>query len=94
MLEGAERPNGSPPAEGDGQGCLAVPEEASDGGLPVEIFRCGRWNPWGSGEEIWTPFSREGSVPESDNDRRGGRQDPASAALAVRCHLQPGQTLE
>ncbi|MEB3335410.1 MAG: GH116 family glycosyl hydrolase [Cyanobacteriota bacterium] len=94
VLEGAERSNGSPPAEGDGQWCLAVPEEASYGGLPVEIFRCGRWNPWGSGEEIWTPFSREGAVPESDNDRRGGRQDPASAALAVRCHLQPGQTLE
>ena len=93
VLEGAERPAG-PPGEGEGQWCLAVPEEEAFGGLPVEIFRCGRWNPWGSGEEIWTPFARDGSLPESDNDRRSGRQDPASAALAVRCRLEPGQSLE
>jgi len=94
VLEGAERAAGSRPGEGDGQWCLAVPEEGVFGGLPVEIFRCGRWNPAGSGEEIWAPFAREGSVPQSDNDRRSGAQDPASAALAVRCQLEPGQSLE
>jgi non-lysosomal glucosylceramidase len=94
VLEGAERPPASLPEEGDGQWCLAVPEEAAYGGVAVEIFRCGRWNPWGSGDEIWSSFSRDGSLPDHDNDRRGGRHDPASAALAVRCQLQPGQSLE
>ncbi len=94
LLEGAERPAGALPAEGEGQWCVAVPEESAFGGVAVEIFRCGRWNPAGSGEEIWAPFAREGSIPESANDRRGGRDDPASAALAVRCRLEPGQSVE
>jgi len=93
VLEGGERPSGLA-GEGDGQWCLAVPEEGAFGDMPVEIFRCSRWNPWGSGEEIWGPFSREGALPESDNDRRGGPGDPASAAVAVRCRLEPGQSLE
>jgi non-lysosomal glucosylceramidase len=91
VLEGGERAGDAPPAEGEGQWCVAVPEEGGFGGASVEIFRCGRWNPAGSGEEIWGPFAREGSVPESANDRRSGRNDPASAALAVRCRLEPGQ---
>ncbi|MFN9991043.1 MAG: GH116 family glycosyl hydrolase [Cyanobacteriota bacterium] len=81
------------PKEGDGQWCLAVPDEGCFGSQAVEIFRCGRWNPWGEGEEIWGPFSRDGSLPESNNDRRSGRNDPANAAIAVRCRLEPGQSL-
>ncbi|MEB3303274.1 MAG: GH116 family glycosyl hydrolase [Cyanobacteriota bacterium] len=92
LLEGSHSPS-APPGEGDGQWCLAVPDEASMGIHPVEIFRCSRWNPWGDGADIWGPFSRDGSLPESHNDRRSGKQDPASAALAVRCTLEPGQTL-
>ncbi|MEB3317132.1 MAG: GH116 family glycosyl-hydrolase, partial [Cyanobacteriota bacterium] len=94
VLEGAERAADRWPGEGDGQWCLAVPEEGAWGGAAVEIFRCGRWNPAGSGEEIWGPFARDGSLPQSDNDRRSGTRDPASAALAVRCRLEPGQSLE
>ncbi|MEB3242459.1 MAG: GH116 family glycosyl hydrolase [Cyanobacteriota bacterium] len=93
VLEGADR-GSSPPREGDGQWCLAVPDEASFAGVAVEIFRCSRWNPWGDGAEIWAPFCRDGSLPESDNDRRSGPRDPASAALALRCTLEPGQCLE
>jgi len=94
LLEGPERVPGSSPGEGDGQWCLAVPDEASLGGQEVEIFRCGRWNPWGDGAEVWTPFARDGSLPESDNDRRSGRGEQASGALAVRCRLAPGQSLD
>jgi non-lysosomal glucosylceramidase len=94
LLEGAERPPASLPKEGEGQWCLAVPDGGAGDGPPVEIFRCSRWNPWGTGEEIWAPFSRDGSLPQSNNDRRSGRQDPASAALAVRVQLDPGQSLE
>ncbi|MFM7237335.1 MAG: GH116 family glycosyl-hydrolase, partial [Cyanobium sp.] len=93
LLEGSHSAKGAP-GEGDGQWCLAVPDEEAFPGQGVEIFRCGRWNPWGDGQEIWEPFCRDGSLPESDNDRRSGKNDPASAALAVRCTLAPGQTLE
>jgi non-lysosomal glucosylceramidase len=90
LLEG-ERSD--PLAEGQGQWCLAVPDPASLG-VPVELFRCSRWNPAGDGAEIWQPFASGGAIPESDNDRRSGEGDPASAALAVRFRLEPGASLE
>jgi len=91
LLEGERT---TPLAEGQGQWCLAVPDGASLGHDGLEIFRCSRWNPAGDGSELWQPFSRDGSLPESDNDRRSGANDPASAALAVRFRLEPGQSLE
>ena len=90
VLEGERS---EPLAEGQGQWCLAVPE-ASALPQPVELFRCSRWNPAGDGAEIWEPFARDGSLPESDNDRRSGADDPASAALALRFRLEPGAELE
>ncbi|MFZ9753120.1 MAG: GH116 family glycosyl hydrolase [Cyanobium sp.] len=83
-----------PLAEGQGQWCLAVPDEAALAHPGLEIFRCSRWNPAGNGAELWKPFARDGSIPESDNDRRSADDDPASAALAVRFRLEPGQNLE
>ena len=90
LLEGERS---EPLAEGQGQWCLAVPEAAALG-QEVELFRCSRWNPAGDGAEIWGPFARDGSLPESDNDRCSGANDPASAALAVRFRLEPGAELE
>jgi non-lysosomal glucosylceramidase len=91
LLEGERA---EPLAEGQGQWCLAVPDsdDLAPGG--VEVFRCSRWNPSGDGAELWTPFARDGSIPDSDNNRHSGDDDPASAALAVRCRLEPGETLE
>jgi non-lysosomal glucosylceramidase len=91
LLEGERA---EPLAEGQGQWCLAVPDEASLAHAGLEIFRCSRWNPAGDGAELWTPFARNGSIPASDNDRRSADQDHASAALAVRFRLEPGQSLE
>ena len=91
LLEGL---SSGPIAEGEGQWCLAVPDAAAPGMEAVEVFRCSRWDPSGDGAELWEPFSRNGSIPESDNDRRSRRGDPASAALAVRCRLQPGESIE
>jgi non-lysosomal glucosylceramidase len=91
LLEG-ERSD--PLAEGQGQWCLAVPDEASLAHPGLEIMRCSRWNPAGDGAELWTPFATGGAIPQSDNDRRSGDNDPASAALAVRFRLAPGQSLE
>ena len=91
LLEGERS---EPLAEGQGLWCLAVPDEASLAHPGLEVFRCSRWNPAGDGAEIWNCFDRDGSIPESDNDRRSGDHDPASAALAVRFRLEPGQSLE
>ena len=78
-----------PIAEGQGQWCIATSPQPG-----VRIQRCSRWNPAGDGSELWESFSRDGSIPDSDNDRRSGANDPLSAALAVQCHLEPGQSLE
>ena len=91
LLEGEQA---EPLAEGQGQWCLAVPDEAALAHPGLEIMRCSRWNPAGDGAELWNSFGRDGSIPESDNDRRSADHDHASAALAVRFRLEPGQSLE
>jgi non-lysosomal glucosylceramidase len=91
LLEGERA---EPVAEGQGQWCLAVPDGASLAHPGLEILRCSRWNPAGDGAELWSRFAADGAIPESDNDRRSGDHDPASAALAVRFRLEPGQSLE
>ena len=78
-----------PVAEGEGQWCIATAEQPG-----VTIQRCSRWNPSGDGRELWDSFSVDGSIPESNNDRRSGSDDPLSAALAVQCQLAPGQSIE
>jgi len=76
-----------PIAEGQGQWCLATsPQEG------VQVQRCSRWDPSGSGAELWEPFAREGSIPQSDNDRASSASEAASAALAVRFRLEPGES--
>ena len=79
----------NPVAEGEGQWCIATAEQPG-----VTIQRCSRWNPSGDGRELWDSFSADGSIPESNNDRRSGSDDPLSAALAVQCQLAPGQSIE
>ncbi|QPN65387.1 GH116 family glycosyl hydrolase [Synechococcus sp. CBW1006] len=94
LLEGERS---EPIAEGEGQWCLAVPDAAAleAAGVPgARIQRCSRWNPAGSGAELWEPFARDGSIPDGDNDRRSAENDPASAALAVQLRLEPGATVE
>jgi non-lysosomal glucosylceramidase len=91
LLEGERS---EPLAEGQGQWCIAVPQESVLAHPGLEILRCSRWNPAGDGGEIWGPFAGDGRIPESDNDRRSGDDDPVSAALAVRFRLEPGQSLE
>ncbi|MCP9833711.1 MULTISPECIES: GH116 family glycosyl hydrolase [unclassified Cyanobium] len=91
LLEGERS---QPLAEGEGQWCLAVPDEAALNHPGVEVLRCSRWDPSGDGSELWEPFSRDGSIPDGDNDRRSTGDDPLSGALAVRFRLEPGASLE
>ncbi|MCT0229596.1 bile acid beta-glucosidase [Synechococcus sp. CS-1324] len=87
LLEGAAS---QPIAEGEGQWCLAVPDQL-DG---VEVLRCSRWDPSGDGGEIWEAFRRDGSIPSSNNDRRSTGSEQASAAIALRLRLEPGTAIE
>ena len=94
LLDG-ERSN--PVAEGQGQWCIAVPDEgvfSQAGAAQLQIQRCSRWNPAGDGSELWSSFATNGSIPDSNNDRRSTDNDPASAAIAVKLQLQPGESLE
>ncbi|EAQ76043.1 MULTISPECIES: GH116 family glycosyl hydrolase [unclassified Synechococcus] len=87
LLEGAPS---QPIAEGEGQWCLAVPDQLEG----VEVMRCSRWDPSGDGAEIWEPFARDGSIPDSNNDRRSTGSEQASAAIALRLRLEPGAEIE
>ena len=87
LLEGTAS---EPIAEGEGQWCLAVPSDLEG----VEVLRCSRWDPTGSGADIWTPFATDGSIPESDNDRRSTGSEQASAAIALSFRLEPGAAIE
>ncbi|EDY38478.1 conserved hypothetical protein [Cyanobium sp. PCC 7001] len=91
LLEG---PISDPIAEGQGQWCIATDAglEARHPGL--RIHRCSRWNPAGDGAELWESFARDGSIPDSNNDRHSGANDPASAALAVQLRLEPGASID
>jgi len=91
LLEGERS---TPLAEGQGQWCLATDAGLEQGHPGLTIQRCSRWNPAGDGAELWQPFATDGSIPDSNNDRASGSNDPASAALAVRCRLEPGDTIE
>ena len=86
LLDGARS---TPLKEGQGQWCIATCEQPG-----VRIQRCSRWNPAGDGRELWERFSADGSIADSNNSRSSGNNDHASAALAVQCRLEPGQSIE
>jgi non-lysosomal glucosylceramidase len=97
LLEGERS---EPLAEGQGQWCLALPDEAAlaaRGGAGADnwqLFRCSRWNPAGDGAEIWQPFARSGEIANSDNDRCSTAAEAVSAALAVKLRLAPGASVQ
>ena len=87
VLEGQRT---EPVGEGQGQWCLAVPDTL-DG---VEVLRCSRWDPTGDGRELWQSFAAEGLIPDSNNDRTSRAGEQASAAIALKFTLAPGEVRE
>ncbi|MEH1930601.1 GH116 family glycosyl hydrolase [Nostoc sp.] len=78
-----------PLQEGDGTWCIATLKHPQ-----VEIFHHSRWNPEGTGEEIWQSFAKDGSLPNYLDTTPTTENTQLGAAIAIRFTLQPGETLE
>lgn len=78
-----------PVQEGEGQWCIATPKHPK-----VDLFYHSRWNPIGTGDDLWQSFAQDGSLPNYVDDTPCSEGEQLGAALAVRFTLQPGETLE
>ncbi|MDJ0732808.1 MAG: GH116 family glycosyl hydrolase [Nostocaceae cyanobacterium] len=80
---------GDVPQEGEGTWCIATRKHPQ-----VEIFHHARWNPVGTGEDVWQSFAADGSLPNHTDETLATEEEQVGVALAVRFTLQPGETLE
>ncbi|WP_375515129.1 GH116 family glycosyl hydrolase [uncultured Nostoc sp.] len=80
---------GEPLQEGDGTWCIATLKHPQ-----LEVFHHTRWNPEGTGEEVWQSFAKDGSLPNYINTNSVAEGEQLGAAIAIRFTLQPGETLE
>jgi non-lysosomal glucosylceramidase len=73
--------------EGDGQWCIATVKDSS-----VEVFHHTRWNPVGTGAEVWQSFAQNGILPNFQDETPAAAREQIAGAIAVRFTLQPGET--
>ncbi|WP_416667032.1 GH116 family glycosyl hydrolase [Egbenema bharatensis] len=72
----------------EGMGQWAIATHANIG----EVFYHTRWNPIGSGAEIWNAFAEDGSLPNLEDETPAEEQEQVGVALALRFTLAPGET--
>lgn len=75
-------------AEGDGSWCIATIKQSQ-----VEVFYHNRWNPTGTGEDVWHSFTVDGSLPNYQDTTPASENTQIGVAIAVRFTLQPGESL-
>ncbi len=73
--------------EGQGQWAIATVTNPS-----VEVYYHTRWNPAGTGEELWNTFSLDGSLPDAQDETPVTIGQQLGAAIAVRFTIRPGKT--
>jgi non-lysosomal glucosylceramidase len=78
-----------PVREGEGQWCFATRKHPN-----LEVFYHSRWNPVGTGEDLWKSFGKDGSLPNYLDETPAIKGEQIGSALAVRFTLQPGETLQ
>ncbi len=78
-----------PVSEGEGQWCIATQKNPH-----IEAFYHTRWNPNGTGTEIWESFARYGSLSNCLDEMPAADGEQVGAAIALRFTLQPGETLQ
>ncbi|AFY32103.1 GH116 family glycosyl hydrolase [Calothrix sp. PCC 7507] len=76
-------------AEGDGSWCIATLKHPQ-----IEVFHHTRWNPVGTGEDVWQSFAADGSLPNYQDATPAIENTRIGGAIAIRFTLQPGQTIE
>ncbi|MBD2304910.1 bile acid beta-glucosidase [Chroococcidiopsis sp. FACHB-1243] len=81
------RDNSEDAEEGDGQWCIATAKQPG-----VEVFHHTRWNPVGTGEDIWTDFAEFGALPNLQDETPAIEGEQIAGAIAIRFTLQPGET--
>ncbi len=75
------------PSEGEGQWSIASIANPS-----LEVFYHSRWNPIGTGGEIWDSFAADGSLPDIDDESEAKSGERIAAAITIRFTVKPGQT--
>ncbi|WP_017315281.1 GH116 family glycosyl hydrolase [Mastigocladopsis repens] len=78
-----------PVQEGEGQWCIATRKHPS-----VKVYYHTRWNPIGTGEQVWQSFAQNGSLPNDVDNTPAAEGEQIGVALAVHFTLQGGETLE
>lgn len=73
-------------SEADGQFALATPRQPG-----VEVSYHTRFDPTGSGLEVWQPFATTGRLPDLVSVRPAARGERIAAAMALRFTLKPGE---
>lgn len=73
--------------EGDGQWSIATLKNTT-----WDVFHHTRWNPAGTGVELWQTFAKDGSLPNYEEETPAADGEQVGAAIAVRFTLQPGET--
>lgn len=73
--------------EGDGQMAIATITNPA-----VEVYYQTRWNPTGSGEEIWQYFAEDGTLLDQESEHPAKEGERIAVALAVKFTIRPGKT--
>ena len=77
--------------EGEGQWAIAVGRNDL---AHHHEFHHTRWNPAGTGEDIWQTFAQDGSLPNDEDETPAADGEQLGAAIAIRFTLQPGETCQ
>ncbi len=77
----------NPVQEGEGQWSIATLKNSDS-----EVFHHTRWNPSGTGEDVWQSFTQDGSLPNYENETPAADGEQLATAIAVRLTLQPSET--
>ena len=75
------------PAEGEGQMAIATFTNAA-----MEVFYHTRWNPTGTGEDIWNYFAIDGTLIDEENELPATEGEQVGVAISVRFTIRPGKT--
>lgn len=73
--------------EGEGQMAIATITNPA-----VEVYYQTRWNPTGSGEEIWQYFAEDGTLLDQESEHPAKEGERIAVALAVKFTIRPGKT--